>query len=345
MIQVVVGGQFGSEAKGAVTAWLAAQGDPERMAVVRVAGPNAGHTVIGYGPDGPKHAWRLRQVPAAAVSNKKALLVIAAGSEIDLQVLNQEIDHLDRWGYEVSNRLYIDEQATIISDRHKQQEADLQMHERIGSTAKGIGAARASRIMRDADLYGGGLMTWVYLQALLEMGYQVIIEGTQGYGLGLHTGHYPQCTSSDCRAIDFLSMVGLSPWADYVDELRVWVVARTHPIRVAGNSGPMQGETSWDQLGLDPELTTVTQKVRRVGEWDPGLVRMAVEQNGGAPVVRVALTMMDHVLPEIAGAAGLYEPGRNPEVDRWVAHIRDLTNAQVDYIGTGPNTALIREGI
>ena len=67
-LQVVVGGQFGSEAKGAVAAHLAAKEDD--LFAVRVAGPNAGHTVIGN--DGRE--WKLQQIPVAAVSNRYARL-------------------------------------------------------------------------------------------------------------------------------------------------------------------------------------------------------------------------------------------------------------------------------
>lgn len=47
-LAVVVGGQYGSEGKGAIAAQLSAKapGGSEHVAI-RVAGPNAGHTVIG----------------------------------------------------------------------------------------------------------------------------------------------------------------------------------------------------------------------------------------------------------------------------------------------------------
>ena len=42
---------------------------------------------------------------------------------------------------------------------------------------------------------------------------------------------------------------------------------RTLPIRVAGTSGdcyPDQEELTWEELGFEPELTTVTRKIRRI---------------------------------------------------------------------------------
>ena len=169
----------------------------------------------------------------------------------------------------------------------------------------------------------------------------VVIEGTQGYGLGLHTKHYPQCTSSDCRAIDFLAMAGISPWGHIVE---VWAVARMFPIRVAGNSGYLKGETTWEALGLPPEYTTVTQKVRRVGEWDPVLVAEAVRANGGAPHVRLALTMTDQRWPDLrdvntsSQARHVMDSQTKLEMDEWIHRVERDTRAQVAMITTGPRT-------
>ena len=375
---VVAGAQYGSEAKGHVADQLSrpeVAGD--NVVVARVAGPNAGHTVYGVCPEecaagtrgedhfsGDKwigHPWRLRSVPVAAVSNPEADLVIAAGSEIDYDVLMSEVVALDQAGYQASRRLVIDDQATMLEPKHIQREVDDKIQERLGSTAKGIGAARADRIWRYAKTWGDhvgaadgtGRMTDAaeFMRMRLGQGATVIIEGTQGYGLGLHAGHYPQCTSSDCRAIDFLAMAGLSPWEPEVAEFGVWLAARVRPIRVAGNSGPIKGETTWQDLNLPEEYTTVTKKVRRVGEWDGALVARAVRANGGAPVVRLALTMVDTVFPEFTNAEGAFPewdgvyPEEREPIDRLTAYIKqieDEVGAPVRMVATSPTTVLWR---
>lgn len=364
---MVAGAQYGSEAKGHVVDQItrpAVAG--QNVVVVRVAGPNAGHTVYGNCPDGCTfgadhmsgdewigHPWRLRSVPVGAVSNPDADLVIAAGSEIDRSVLLDEVTGLEKAGYNVAARLRIDAQATILSAKHIEMEVRDGIQERLGSTAKGIGAARSDRIWRYADLWGftqaeeSQINTAEYLRARLSQGATVVIEGTQGYGLGLHAGHYPQCTSSDCRAIDFLAMAGLSPWDRVVDEFGVWLAARVRPIRVAGNSGPIKGETSWQALNLPEELTTVTKKVRRVGEWDTELVRNAVNANGGAPVVRLALTMVDQLFDEIRNAHGAFDDmdwGHEvaPDVPAMLTHIENSVGAPVKMVTTSPVHALWR---
>lgn len=342
-LTVVVGGQFGSEGKGAVTARLAEKLGPRDLNI-RVAGPNAGHT--GYDVKGRKYA--LRQVPIGAVTST-CQLGIAAGSEIDLEVLHDEIERLDIDGHDVSPRLWVHPSATIIEPSHKGVESLVKLTERVGSTGKGIGAARADRIMRSArtarDVQAGDLgylnVDWPDCPWGRGKDSKVLIEGTQGYGLGLHTRFYPQTTSSNCRAIDFLAMAGVNPWQIHMNSsfgmgLRVWVVARVFPIRVAGNSGPLKGETSWEGLGLPAERTTVTQKIRRVGEWDGELVAEAVYANGGHPVVKVALTMLDQLFPEVAGATTI--EGLSKRARDWIVERENEVGAEVGLVGTSPTT-------
>lgn len=375
---VVTGAQYGSEGKGAVADHLTRPSNGGyNVVAVRVAGPNAGHTVYGVCPpdcvDSETaadhqfnggylgHPWRLRSVPVSAVSNPGADLVIAAGSEIDRDVLLSEVSALDAAGYNVSERLRVDAQATILERSHIDEEVRSEIQKRLGSTAKGIGAARAARIWRRATLWGHGQLpkhqvnTADFMRARLNEGATVMIEGTQGYGLGLHAGMYPKCTSSDCRAIDFLSMAGLSPWHPTVEAFEVWLTARVRPIRVAGNSGPMKGETSWADLNLPEERTTVTQKIRRVGAWDGDLVRRAVEENGGHPFVKLALTMVDTKFPWLSGAYGTlsgladdpedqFRPDQVKSLFEFVEEIEEGVHAEIHFVGTGPSTGLWRRG-
>lgn len=343
-LQVIVDGQYGSTGKGAVAAHLAKPGRDRRgLAAVRVAGPNAGHTAV----DPAGHRWPLRQIPVAAVVNPDAQLYIAAGSEIDISVLMKEIEALEAGGHHIRNRLTIDPAATIIEPRHLHAESADFLVERIGSTGKGIGAARADRIMRRAllvrdtalnDLYGVDHVAPLLERHLAEDD-TVQIEGTQGYGLGLHHHHYPQVTSSDCRAIDFMAMAGVNPWSNNATETDIWVVYRPYPIRVAGNSGPLHGETTWAQLGLEEERTTVTQKVRRVGHWDPELATAALRANGGpSESVHVAITMMDQLAPELAGCTNWDEIwGHRKAIDFLERAEHDLQSG-VELVGTSDRT-------
>lgn len=356
------------EGKGAVAGRicrdLAERG--QQVIGVRIGGPNAGHTVLGRCPADcgdagahgagprPAHPWRLRQVPVSVVTAPGSWAVIAAGSEVDQRVLEREIVELDSAGYNASGRLAVDRSATILHDGNILEEQALELQASIGSTAKGIGSARAARIWRMASTWGqatgGGWDTAAELRArLYEDDVAVVVEGTQGYGLGLHTENYPRVTSGDCRAVDFLAQAGVSPWQQGVG-LRVLVCLRPYPIRVAGNSGPMKDETTWEALGLPAEHTTVTQKVRRVGAWDPELARAAMLANGGPSrgVVWAALTMMDSVDPELAGADGhvpAWSESTAPKCTRDYLHSFGWNAGHLAYVGTGPDTALVNERI
>lgn len=390
-ITVVVGGQFGSEGKGAVAGWVGREAANEDREVlgVRVGGPNAGHTVYGKCPRVESgeaaeakvsgcvkcnefgHPWALRQVPVLAVTNPEAGLVIAAGSEVDPDVLHAEMLALDAAGYDVSNRLVVDANATLLMESHRAAEAGKELNRRLGSTAKGIGGARVDRLWREArtvglhdgvppESYGGpdvATDTADLMERVLAEGGHVVIEGTQGYGLGLHTEYYPYTTSGDCRAIDFLAQAGLSPWVlssrdeEYRPDLKVVVCFRPFPIRVAGNSGPMGSETSWEELGLPQEFTTVTQKVRRVAAWDPQLVEAAIRANGGlGKHLVLALTMADHVVPGLKGETDMIGFEEAEAVDKWILDSglsREVQSALHDgmqdgrtLLGTGPTTML-----
>lgn len=339
IVHVVVGGQYGSEGKGAVAAALVRR--THEMGIptvsVRVGGPNAGHTA--YDPMGTR--WALRCLPVGAVVDPGCVLYIAAGSEVDPDVLHDEAEALETAGIPVWDRLLIDNEATVITPQHRKAEQEAALTASIGSTAKGIGAARAERLWRRAPRVKDVAPIWWptadntarMLRGDLSSGASAVIEGTQGYALGLHAGHYPHCTAGDVTAIDALAQVGLSPWDDAVFDLVPWVVLRAYPIRVAGNSGPLQNETSWDDLGLPEEQTTVTRKTRRVGGWDWDLAKRAVEANGGS-AAQLALTMLDHLHPDTAGQDRL-----SADAMAWVKRVQDALRARVCYAGTGPQTA------
>jgi adenylosuccinate synthase len=322
MIRVVVGAQFGSEGKGMITGHLAKM-HPDSLGV-RVGGPNAGHCVIGR--DGVKYA--LRQLPVGAVVND-APIAIAPGSEIDLAVMAKELEQTQH--FNTLERLVVSPEATIIQDSHKRAEARIG----TGTTGKGIGAARCARLMRNAYRFGDAASLFRVITgdvgAMCDSYEDVLIEGTQGYGLGSHAGYYPFCTSGDCRVQDFLAQSGVSFYR--YSEVIPYVVARLHPIRIAGNSGPLPNETTWEQLGIEPEYTTVTHKERRVGHWDPQLVFEALEANGG-PKAILAVTFLDYEFPPVAEQRNITDPDA---LER-IAHIEAQLDHPVHLVGTGPDT-------
>jgi adenylosuccinate synthase len=107
----------------------------------------------------------------------------------------------------------------------------------------------------------------------LESSTGILAEGSQGFSLGINTQFYPYTTSRDCTPAAFLSNLGIP--LSMLD--MIIGTCRTLPIRVGGDSGDFyadQEELSWEELGLTPERTTVTNRIRRVFTYS----RMQIEE-------------------------------------------------------------------
>jgi adenylosuccinate synthase len=178
-----------------------------------------------------------------------------------------------------------------------------------------------------------------------QSGVNILIEGTQGYHLGLHAGHYPQSTTNDCRAIDVIAQAGVTP----LNRPEIWLVFRTYPIRVAGNSGEMGNEISWDVLEgrsggyIQPERTTVTQKIRRVAEWDHQASRLAINGNGGAAneKLHLALTMVDYLDPDLEGTMLMSDIEASSAM-AWIEQVEDELGVGFSAFGTSASTMVFR---
>jgi adenylosuccinate synthase len=124
LVDVLVGGQYGSEGKGNIVGYIA----PEYDFLVRVGGPNAGHQV--YREPSPEVYHHL---PSGTGRAPNARLLIGAGAVLYPKGLLAEItDHNVR-----ADRLSIHPQAMVIEDADREFEA--QMLATIGSTAQGVG--------------------------------------------------------------------------------------------------------------------------------------------------------------------------------------------------------------
>jgi adenylosuccinate synthase len=304
-VDVLIGGQFGSEGKGHIASFLAREYD----ALVRVGGPNAGHKV--YLKPAP---YTHHQLPSGTLRNPLAALIIAPGAVLNSELLIKEISEckVD------SSRLFIDPQAMIISSRDIKGEAGLT--ERISSTGQGVGMAtarritdRGKRIRLAKDVPELKRFTqracWEVLERIYRDGKRILVEGTQGMGLSLYHGAYPYVTSRDTTVGGCLSEAGISPSR----VRKVIMVCRTFPIRVqspaGGTSGRLSQPIEWSvvakRAGLDAEelmkneRTSTTNRERRVGEFDWELLRQAATIN--APT-DIALTFVDYISAENAHA-------------------------------------------
>jgi adenylosuccinate synthase len=294
-VDVLVGGQWGSEGKGNLAFFLA----PEYDLLVRVGAPNAGHKICSQ--DG--FVYTHRQLPSGTRATDSQLL-IGAGAVIDVTVLMREIAECAV----SASRLTIDPAALIIEPGDVAAEA--QVKRAIGSTGTGGGAALARRITQ-RGVPGAVLMAKdmpelspyvresdsAFEQARARGG-RIFVEGTQGTGLSVLHGSFPHVTSRDTTVGTLLAEVGLPPQL-----LRKVVVAfRTYPIRVGGNSGPMGNEITWgtvaQRAGLpvsqlkNAELGSVSGNQRRVADFSWAQLQRSARLNGATDV---ALTFADYL--------------------------------------------------
>src|SRR5690606_29410184 len=108
-VDVLIGGQYGSEGKGQIAAYMAKEYD----VLVRVGGPNAGHKV--YAEPEP-HTFH--HLPSGTTSSG-ADLILGPGAVLWVPGLLAEIEQ-----YDVSRgRLHIDPSAMIIEEHDRTFEA------------------------------------------------------------------------------------------------------------------------------------------------------------------------------------------------------------------------------
>ncbi|GJM05332.1 MAG: adenylosuccinate synthetase [marine bacterium B5-7] len=335
-VSVVVGGQYGSEAKGKVANYLIETLDA--TCTVRVGGSNSGHTVY----DKNKKIHILRQLPSGSVL-PNVLSVLPAGSYISIDQLLLEIKRLDF----PTSRLAIDPNAFILMTEHSLQESRSKNLLNIGSTLSGTGAAVSDRINRSGGLVLARDVKSIrdmvkpvlpILRERLDRGERIIVEGTQGYGLSvLHSPFYPFVTSRDTTASAVLSEVGLSP----LDVDDVTLVLRTFPIRGAGTTGPLPQETNWETVTKSSnskmpitENTSVTKKLRRVAYFDSKIVVSAIAANSPTRIVMNHVDYVDRACFEqqlITDRASNFLSSTEQEIGR-----------KIDLVGIGPNTILPR---
>mgnify|MGYP000966179720 CR=1 FL=1 len=332
-VDVLVGGQYGSEGKGHVVAHIA----PEYDFLVRVGGPNAGHTVLW---EGKKYSFY--HLPSGTLHNQGAKILLGAGAVINPEILFKEIDKAGV----TADRLAIHPNANIITQEDIADEAAL--IQKVGSTGQGVGLATARKIMyrgerKMAKDYGPFAPYIRDVDDLLERardkGYKVLLEGTQGTGLSLHHGPYPYVTSRDTTAGGTLAEAGIG--IRYVR--RIVMVVRTNPIRVAspegGTSGPMGREISWEDVAeragetgdvlRERERTTTTKRLRRVSEFDWKLLSRAVALNTPTDI---ALTFSDYISPENQKARRFEQ--LTPETHDLIREIERIASCPVSMITT-----------
>ena len=342
LVDVLIGGQYGSEGKGNIVNYLA----PEYDVLVRVGGPNAGHKVYRREQD----PFTFHQLPSGALANRNAILVVGAGAVIGLEALRREISDLS---LEVG-KLLIDPQAMIIAGKDVKWE-EKRLKQEIASTAQGVGAATARKILNrrpDSDVKLAKDITVLkhYIEDTVEFfaqclsaGRRIMLEGTQGTSLSIHHGPYPHVTSRVTTAPGCLAEAGLA--ARHVR--RVVMVCRTYPIRVGDTdtgktSGFMSAPLEMKVIAArskiplkeleKTERTSTTNRPRRIAEFDWAQLRRSLTLNGPTDI---ALTFADYL--GIDNRKAFRYEQLNEETLRFIEEVEKVSGVPVSLISTAFN--------
>lgn len=298
-LHAVVDGQFGSTGKGVLAAFLAREAINSRdqfALVVSNAGPNSGHTFY-HGDE--KHV--LKQLPTFAVAwhllNVEMfsglfdpIVYLSAGAIIDPEILAYEATKYP------GLKILVHPMAAVITQADKEAEHSGTIQQ-VAGTRSGTGAVLARKVARDPTVVFehfwhrnmGYMPSNVDVDADVFYNHEIdvwrdriFMEVSQGFSLGLNSHFYPKVTSRECTVMQGMSDARIP--ARTLE--RVYLSMRTFPIRVGNHEGfssgdcyPDQAETTWEAIGQTPELTTVTQRVRRVFTFSDDQATQAIEAN------------------------------------------------------------------
>jgi adenylosuccinate synthase len=139
-VTVIVGAQWGDEAKGKIADLLA----QEAAIVARFnGGDNAGHTVVNsYG------TFKLRLTPNG-FSNPSAQCVIGPGVVINLRTLIDEVEMIQARGIDLSGRYWISPRCHVVMPYHPLLEGiyeEAKGSARTGTTRRGMGPVYADKV-------------------------------------------------------------------------------------------------------------------------------------------------------------------------------------------------------
>jgi adenylosuccinate synthase len=318
---VIVGAFWGDEGKGKIISYLALKDKLDFC--VRTGSVNAAHTVW---MDGKKYA--LHMVPAAFL-HEKCRLLIGAGANVHVARFFEEVELT-----KVKGRMGVDQQASIIEEKHSLQDKTSAHLKGLGTTGWGVGPALEERARRTAKLARDIPELQPYLADVateindgIDAGKKVLLEGTQGFMLSLFYGTYPYVTGRDTGAAAICSEAGVGPTR--VDD--VLIVYKSFMTRVG--TGPLPGEMTKEEAQKKGWFETAagTGRDRRSAPFDFELARKNAKINGAT---QAALTKLDCIFPRCKGARKFDE--LSADAKRFVKEVEEKTGVPVVLIGTGP---------
>lgn len=327
---VVVGGFWGDEAKGLVSAWHNFR--CQSLGVFRGCGGSNPEHGIFFG----EHYLKVNQLPLGFIL-QQCQVGLGPGTAVDPEKFLKEAR---RFGL-TPERLKLDYRCPIITQANIQEEIGSASMNAIGSTKSGTGIAMSHAALRIAPIANDIAALEPYLadvpliaNHLADKG-AIGIESTQGTFLSRYHGEYPNVTSVDVTAPSAVAGVGLN-WRKVKN---VIVCVKALPTREG--TGPMGdvAEFTFEEMRergiveyssiVDP-ISGKPQIRRKAKGIDYSLLNRIIMVNGAN---QIALTFTEQIDPMIKDATKWSQ--LTPVIKDLVDEIERRTGVEVTLINTG----------
>jgi adenylosuccinate synthase len=169
---------------------------------------------------------------------------------------------------------------------------------------------------------------------MIDNNQNIMLEGTQGSVLSIHHGVPFKTTSRDTNCSAWCADAGISALA----VRDVYGVTRTFPIRVAGDSGPLGAEVTWDEItkfAESPtpiiEQTSATKRVRRCFLLDEKILRRSLDLNRPT---KLMLSFVDYLHYSDYGKSSW--DNLSQKTRDWITTLESKMGIFFNYLSTGP---------
>jgi len=300
---VVFGLQFGDEGKGKVVDLLAKDFD----IVARFqGGDNAGHTIV---IDGVVH--KLSLIPSGVFHGKKVIL--GSGVVINPYKLQEEIDTLKKKNINISEKLFISDNASIIFGVHRKLDVlnEKLRSEAIGTTGRGIGVCYSQRVsrvgLRVCDLFNEKELNSYLLNMLSEYNALIKLSGEDSsYDIedmlrevsefrGILKDYI--VNSGGFFQSAFVAQVALGSPVAFHEIGKIYGITKAYSTRVGNGvfvtEDYTDDESKSKMLSVGKEFGTVTGRTRRCGWLDLFMVRHYAMLNSVSSIVLTKLDVLD----------------------------------------------------
>jgi len=333
---VIVGGFWGDEAKGLISAWHTYRSGS--LAVFRgCGGSNPEHGLFFK-----NHYIKVNQLPLGFIL-QNCQIGIGPGTAVDPNKFLAEVNRFNL----TPSQVRVDYRCPIITDENIQAEITSAGMNAIGSTKSGTGIAMAHAALRIAPLAKDIPALEPYLEDIPQMANRlaqkgnITLESTQGTFLSRFHGDYPNVTSVDVTTSSTTAGVGLN-WR-YLQNVIVCVKA----LPTREGTGPMgdveeftleemqaRGIVEYSSI-VDPK-TGKPQIRRKAKSIDYALLNRIIMLNGAN---QIALTFVEQIDPQIRDCRNW--AALTPKVKSLIKDIEEHTGVEVTLINTGKDFASI----